>query len=903
MKKITISLSLLATVYAVAQENDNTAIDSLSVPHSSTINQGDVLVTGTRSKGRAKIDTPVPVDVLDIKELTAAAPQVSINQILNYAAPSFSSNIQSIADGTDHIDPASLRGLGPDQVLVLINGKRRHTTSLLNVNGTIGRGSTGTDMNAIPSNAIERIEILRDGASAQYGSDAIAGVINIILKKNTGLWDVSLSSGANFTKNHGEDKDIDGETFNLGVNYGLKIGQKGYINFTGELEKRGWTDRNGDFTDAIFNGYNAVERVAQSNGVDLAALPNDINLIKQNALGVSYFSSDLQNSIASATSISQLQGLLKGDVTDNELKARNQTRSDYNVRFGQSALKGAKFAFNSSVPLNDKLEVYAFGGLSLRNGEATAFYRLPNAANTYTPLYLNGYQPLITSTITDHSLAAGIRGKIGQWDADLSNTFGKNSFDYTIKDTHNATLQKNSPTEFDAGGFAFTQNTTNLDIRRSFDWLSGFNLAFGSEFRYEQYALNAGEEASYERYDIYGNPVTLSTPSSDIVKDFLGNNRGNGSQGFTGIRATDDKAESRNSVAAYIDTELDVTKNWLISGALRFENYSDFGSTFNFKVASRYKITDDIAVRGAISSGFRAPSLHQIYFSQQNTFYDTATGKVQETGIYANDSDEAKSFGIPKLKEEKSISYSLGTTANIRPWNLKLTLDGYYIQIKDRVNLTESITAADITDANTLATFKSLGVDAVAFFGNTVNTENLGLDFIAEHRVNLGSKVSLTNTLSATFSKANVTDVHIPSSFTTAPAKYFSARSELILEEATPHVKGNLSHLLKYNNWSFFLRNSYFGKVKEISTRTNFVRTDGSIIDNEYDGRVITDLSIGYDFNKAINLTVGSNNIFDVYPEKADPEFTTSGRFPYSRNTQFGLGGRYLFAKISFKIK
>ncbi len=652
----------------------------------------DVVFVGTRSKGRTQIDTPVPVDILDIEELTSVAPQVTVNQILNYAAPSFSSNTQAASDGTDHIDPATLRGLGPDQVLVLINGKRRHNTALVNINGTVGRGSTGTDMNAIPSNAIQRIEILRDGAAAQYGSDAIAGVINIVLKTATNELDVIVDTGANFTKNHGEDKDVDGETFNLGLNYGLPIGENGgFINFIGQFESRGWTDRNGDYTGSIFNAYNAIENVANQNGANLNTLGSNLDLIQQYAQDVSYFSTDLQNNIANAASIEDLQGILNVDVTDDELAARGQNRSDYNLRFGQSKTRGGKFFFNSAIPVSENAEIYGFGGLSYRNGEASAFYRLPNQSRTYTPSYIDGYLPLITTDIKDQSLAVGIRGKIGEWDADFSNTWGRNTFDYTIKNTSNASLQNISPNELEAGGYGFLQNTTNFDLSRKFDVLAGFNLALGAEYRFEEYEQTAGQEASYTRYDINGDPVLNSTPDNLYVTDFFGNRRAGGAQGFGGIAPNNAGTSNRNAIGIYADGELDVTDQFLVSGALRFEEYSDFGSTLNFKVASRYKLNDHMAIRGAISSGFRAPSLHQINFTSTATNFDTNTSEIFEVGTFANTSAIARAFGIPQLEEEKSMSYSAGFTGKIPSANLKITLDGYYIQINDRIVMTENI--------------------------------------------------------------------------------------------------------------------------------------------------------------------------------------------------------------------
>lgn len=336
----------------------------------------DEIVVGSRNANRTAVDTPVPVDVIDISELTTLGPQVNVNQILNYVAPSFASNTQTISDGTDHIDPASLRGLGPDQVLVLINGKRRHTTSLVNVNGTVGRGSVGTDLNSIPSAAISRIEVLRDGAAAQYGSDAIAGVLNIVLKKNTNELAVNVTSGANYSSKAESLKGgVDGETVNTSINYGIDLGENGgYINFTGDIETRQATNRMGSFEGMIFHGFNAIQREAASSGFNLEELT--LENIQFYAQGVNYFSPQLQVGINNATSMDEIFGINNGgnsvagllseltfdnlglvngikplDFTEDELTARGQTREDYNMRVGQSKLRSGRFLLNMSLPI------------------------------------------------------------------------------------------------------------------------------------------------------------------------------------------------------------------------------------------------------------------------------------------------------------------------------------------------------------------------------------------------------------------------------------------------------------------------------------------------------------------------------------------------------------------------
>ncbi len=449
----------------------------------------------------------MPVDVIDIQELSSASPQVNLNQLLNFVAPSFTSNTQTISDGTDHIDPASLRGLGPDQVLVLINGKRRHNSSLVNVNGTFGRGSVGTDLNSIPAASIKRLEVLRDGAAAQYGSDAIAGVINIVLNDKVDELSFNVTTGANFSENaNNQTGGVDGETVNVSANYGLALGDKGgFINFSGDFDFREDYGRMKEWEGDVFNLYNTVERFALDDGYNIANLLDDdvtdvINYGNQAGLGLS----------PTATK-AELQTILADDNTEAELTARGQERSDFNMRVGQSALRGGRFFANFSLPLDDNgTELYSFAGLSSRTGNSAGFYRLPNQSRTYTPAYNNGFLPEINSQITDKSISMGIKGKISDWNVDFSNTYGKNAFLYTIGNTFNASLQNASPTTFDAGGFNFMQNTINLDISQFYDdVMSGLNIAFGAEYRLENYEIVAGEEASYAQYTDIGEVITL----------------------------------------------------------------------------------------------------------------------------------------------------------------------------------------------------------------------------------------------------------------------------------------------------------------------------------------------------------------------------------------------------------
>ena len=877
----------------------------------------EVVVTGTRASNRTNLESSVPVDVINVSSLINSAPQTSLNQLLNQVTPSFSSNTQTISDGTDHIDPASLRGLGPDQVLVLINGKRRHTTSLVNVNGTFGRGNVGTDLNAIPANAIDKIEILRDGAAAQYGSDAIAGVINIKLKENVEQLNFNVTTGANMTGEigpfEGEEKDMDGEVVNVGANYGLPIGDNGgFLNLTGELDYRGSTSRMQEWGGGIFNGLNAIERLAAADGLDVTKLTLD--QIKSYGSQVGYFSDATKNDLNALTSMDGLSDVLSFDATDDELAARDQVRSDYNMRVGQSELRGGKVFANFSYPVGDNAEVYAFGGSSYRRGESGCFYRLPSQSRTSTSVYLNGTVPKINSNIVDRSFGGGVTGMVGDWSSDLSVVSGNNSFQYHITDSHNATMGTSSPTDFDAGGHSFSQTTGNLDLSKYYDMesIEGMNVAFGVEYRHENYLVNRGSEQSFGNYDVNGNLVTPATPDELLVRDLLGRSRPSGAQCFAGFLPFNEVDANRSSVGTYIDLEADLSEAFLLSGAIRYEDYSDFGSTFNYKATGRYKVTDNASIRAAYSTGFRAPSLHQIHFSRTSTIFNLVNGVSvpQEVGIFSNTSRAAKLLGIPELKEETSQNISAGITAKIPSANLRVTVDAYQVNIADRIVLTGQFGPGSDAELQTL--FESAGATQAAFFANAISTVSQGVDVVIAHSVGFGNNITLRNDLAATFSQTkwdqdegiNASDLLREKGLVDT---YFDQTSRIYLEQAVPRTKVSLGSNLGINNFDVYLRLTYFGETTEATGEAIFDEDlellDGATIDPYYAGKMIADLSFGYRLSEKFNITVGANNLLDTYPDEADPAFQSDGRFVYSRRSpQFSYNGRHVFARLSLTL-
>ncbi|WP_353777336.1 TonB-dependent receptor [Winogradskyella sp. 3972H.M.0a.05] len=872
----------------------------------------EIVLVGSRNPSRTSVDTAVAVDVVDVTELANKSPQASVNEILNYVAPSFTSQTQTVSDGTDHIDPASLRGLGPDQVLVLINGKRRHNTALINVNGTVGAGSVGTDMNAIPTAAIKRIEVLRDGAAAQYGSDAIAGVINIVLKKDTKKLDLMVTSGANFSENSNQfEGGSDGEKFKIDANYGLPLGDKGgFVNFTGTLSTREPALRNKDYAGDIFRGYHGAERIFAANGGNVAEMT--LFDYQTAAQSLSYLDPAVAAQIAGLnlndqTDIDTFRDLLDFDADEQELAARGLTREDFRFKVGTSKLREGKFFFNASIPVSENAEIYSFGGLSYRNGLASGFYRRPAQGDgrANTPAFPNGFLPNIGSDIVDKSVAVGIKGKVNNWNVDFSNTYGQNTFDFTVGNSSNGTLGTGTPRSFDAGGIGFSQNTTNLDVSRFFeDTFEGFNVALGLEYKVENYFIEEGEEASYLSYDINGDVVTASTTDDLLVtNNFTGAVLGGGAQVFRGFDPNNAINKTRNSIAAYVDFEADLTEEFLVSLAGRYENFSDFGGTINGKLAARYKITEGLNVRSAYNTGFRAPSLHQQFFSRTSTVF--VDNQPFEQGTFTNDSRLADLLGIDQLKEETSNSFSLGLTGKISDWNLTFSIDGFLINIDDRIVYSGSFGPG--TSAEAAQIFDSAGATSARFFVNAIDTKTKGLDIVLSHKADLNEELRLTSDFALSLNETEVDALNVPQAIVDAgqEGNFFDAQEEAFLTLAQPRTKGSLSNNLSFKKWNFLLRNTYFGEVQDPDDFAGTDRVENHTVSDDavYGGKIVTDFTVSYDIFENTNITIGANNLLDVYPDENRAGGTAGDQFVYSRRTsQFGYTGRFLFARLNFKL-
>lgn len=806
----------------------------------------EVVVLGTRRKDRTVIESTVPIDVISAMEIKKSG-LTQTTELLKMLVPSYNAPENTLTDGSDHVKPAALRGLGPDQVLVLINGKRRHTSALVHLNGSIGRGSTGADLNAIPAAAIERIEVLRDGASAQYGSDAIAGVINIVLKKRNGL-DATVSVGENITtmeRGYREDEGLiegqdastyswdgkvedvniqDGLSTTLHLGYGFEVLKTGTVYISGELRKRDFTNRAGeDPRQQYFN---------------------------------------LEN----------------GDPDPREA-----TFDRINHRWGDSEVSDAGLFVNSTLPLKDNLQLYAFGGLSYRDGLSAGFFRIAKDNRNVRAIYPDGFLPKINAKIYDGSFATGLKGDIGGWNYDVSETFGGNSFNFNVTNSLNTSMGAESPTEFDCGTLKFFQAVTNLDLIRQYDIGTAnlLNVGIGAEFRWENYQQEAGEPNSYKD----GGVPILDGPSA-------GKPAATGAQVFPGYTPKDARDESRTNIGLYIDLENDIITNWTLGVAGRFENYSDFGSTLTGKLSTRYEFFKGVALRGAVSTGFRAPSLQQEFYSSIATVF--ISGDPFEIGTFPVASDVARALGAKDLTAEKSVNLSAGATYSID--NFSLTVDAYQINVTDRIGLTENF-----INGNVPAFLESKGINATGgrYFINALDTKTKGIDITSSYGIELGDVSSLRFTVAMNFNKTEVTnedEIQTPpelAEITTIPLQARNTIGRLTV--GSPKSSWNFMANYNWNNFGVMLRVLRYGETTTLNT------TDPTR-DQTYDPLWVTDIEFSYDVSKQISFAFGSNNLLDLYPEKTNKVSSNNGMFQYSGFSPSGFNGRYVYTRLNISI-
>jgi iron complex outermembrane recepter protein len=806
-----------------------------------------VVVTGTRVAARSALDTAAPVDVVSSAQL-AQQGSTELNQQLSVALPSFNFPRPAITDGTDSVRPATLRGLAPDQTLVLVNGKRRHTASLVNINGSIGRGSSAVDLNTIPTGAIESVEVLRDGASAQYGSDAIAGVINLRLKNR--------STGGNISASYGQ------RVTSVTTDAAPALAA-GTTNFTGAniLTNKTWnvtptTDRRDGETAAI-NGWIGLPIFGDAGSLTLSA--------------------ELQTrkpTNRQGTDMRQLYPLVNGAFDPREATIDRNN----NQQYGEGDLTQGTLFANASLDISDTTRIYGWASVQGRDSTSAAFYRWPSDPRNTLAIYPNGFLPKINSLIQDTSAALGVERQIGGWDIDLSINGGSNRMEFVIRNTLNRSLQAGSATSFNAGGFANDQVVLNASGVKGFKvgLASDLNVAIGLEARRDQYEIFAGEPDSYL-----------------IVPGF-----GGGSQGFAGFKPSSVVDTERDALGAYVDLEVNVTDALLISGAVRYENYSDFGNNVSGKISGRYDFTDSFALRGSVSNGFRAPSLQQQFFT---TFSTNVVGGVPlEIATTPSTSPIGLALGGKQLTPEKSINYSLGGV--VRFGGLSLTLDAYQIEIKDRIVLSENLSGAAIT--NLLVANGVQGISTVRFFLNGVDSTTKGAELVASYRLNTDfGRFDLTASASVNETKVDkVPSIPALANIGLTGTALFNRINTLTLSEGQPKQKAAVNVNWNLGDFGATFKANYYGEVTEpgADTLRDIVLAPEGLFDIE--GR--------YKFNDAFTFTLGVENFTDVYPKKTPgttvltpTTFTTlnnSGALGFSRYSPFGFSGRYVYGKVSF---
>jgi iron complex outermembrane receptor protein len=872
----------------------------------------EVIVTGTRSTGRTAIETPVPVDVISISDVMGDMPQLDLAQMLAALAPSFNAVRSQFGDLNSHVDPAQLRNLAPNQTLVLVNGKRRHTSALLITSTAVGSPSTSVDLMTIPASSIERVEILRDGAAAQYGSDAVAGVINIVLKKGTDKLTGSFTGGGYLNSGgSGEAKDLtashgpDGYNYQFTANYGFKIGTKGFINISGELTQRRPTLRpllsSGGFYD---NTY------LQNLRTDKYGNPVITNPELVSALG----------------SGNEAQAALL-QTSDGLMAARGLDREDFSTFAGMPGITLGSTFYNAEYAINENATLYMFGGLAYKFVKGySCYFRTPGRLDRFSYLlYPNGFRPQMTTNTSDISNTVGLRAKAGSFNMDFSNTFGRNKMRIGMENTFNASIGSNSPVNMNLGTHQFTQNTTNLDFSRGFkDILHGLNIAFGAEMRVENYKILRGQEESYafgdagiitaERdglltgpnglplennaskpiVDANGNPVQVLRGDQVIVKSTAAN-----CQCFAGFGPKNERDEFRTNVALYADAELDITEDLLVEGAVRLENYSDFGKVTTGKIAMRYSILDNLSVRASVSTGYRAPSLQELNYTHTATaFYLDASGVLQPSDetTYPTNSTAARVLGIQGLKQEKSKSFGAGFTYQYNQ-QFEFTADAYQIDVDDRIFQTTTFTPEEVGNNYE----EIIGPQGLAqFFINAGDVRTRGIELVANYTASINATSGLTFSLASIISKNEFLDKKVQKLNTNLTEdelieKYLSRSSEGQFRYGTPRTKIIGSVHYRVSKFSALLRGTYFGKVTDWSIQ----HPDGNYYDQTFSGQTVFDLSLSYDITSNLRFSIGSNNIFDKYPDLYRAELRDAAL--YSNNQQ-GSGGAYYYGRIMFNF-
>jgi len=813
-----------------------------------------VVVTGTRVANRSALDTAVPVDVVPLSALQNLG-IAEINQALSVAVPSFNFPRPGLADGTDTVRPATLRGLAPDQTLVLVNGKRRHTAALVNVNDTVGRGAAAVDLNTIPNAAVRAIEVLRDGASAQYGSDAIAGVINLRLREDRDGGELGVSYGWRDTTYETltgtppagatwsapavlKRSRSDGETLTVSGWKGFALGDSGFVTVAAEYKDQSRTER---------GGWDARAQYAR--------------------------------------------------VAGNAFDPREATFNRFSQWYGEPEVKQSTVLVNAGYDIDESTEFYASASYQDRSAVSAGFQRLANdpSGRNIASIYPDGFLPQIAPDVTDFALSAGVRWSLGEWAMDASLGYGMNDMEFTIQNTLNRSLGPTSKTVFDAGGYDYNQLVFNLSGVRGVEvsgLASPLNVAVGVEARREGYTITAGEPDSWRNGGArlpLGSPGCTAPTAADTAAG--GCPTPSGAQVFPGFRPANAVDESRNAVGVYVDLEANLTDRLLASAAMRAEDYSDFGSNVSGKLAVRYDLTDSFALRGSYSTGFRAPSLQQQFFATTSTNF--IGGVPFDVTTFPATDPVAVALGSKQLDSEESTNLAIG--AVLRLGAASLTVDAYRIKLDNRIVLSENLTSPAVRNFLTSRGF--IGIGGGRFFINGVDTTTEGFDVVFNYPVVTETAGRFDITVTANFNDTEVTKIPTTSQLSAlSPAPIlFDRLNRLRFEEGTPKNKYALSLAWSLGDLGLTARATRYGDVLAAQNAPTATAPDFLLT-----AKTLVDLEARYALGERIKLAVGADNVLDEYPDPLPPGLNSTGATSFSNLSPFGRSGRFVYGRVTF---
>ena len=813
-----------------------------------------IIVTGTRRTDRTVSESTVPVDVFSADDLKSQASS-DIKTAIKNLVPSFNLQRNALFDGSAFVRPPTLRGLPPDETLVLINGKRVHRSALVQVSGgSLALGAQGADLSQIPGAAVQRVEILRDGAAAQYGSDAIAGVINFALKSN--------AEGLSLNARYGEYYAGDGRDIQLSGNWGLKLGHEGgFINLTGEYINAHDTNRAVQRPDALVleqQGYDVKQPVTKFGSPDTESYRFFVNAELPLGEDTLYFFGNYGYS--------------------DQVIDFNYRRP---VAVTTTGPAGTPFTFGKSISL------YYLD----RNADGTwnADGRTWNDAT----IFPNGFTPRFRSTNTDISAVGGYKGDIGGLHYDASLGFGQNRIKYYISDTFNPSIGPDSPTSFYAGSLEQRELNANLDLSYPLDigLASPLNIAGGLEYRRESFLIGAGDAASYTQGIYASQTVKRADGTTFLVTHPVGSN------GFPGYGPISIVDRSRGSYAAYLDLEVDVTPRFTLGGAVRYEHYADFGGTTNVKATARYAINDAIALRGAASTGFRAPTPGQLYLRNlQTSFIGTNPVPVQVATLSPGDA-AARYYGATALKPEESVNFSGGVVLTPTS-SFTVTADYYNIKVTNRIGLTSNFTVTD-ADRVQLAALgvvdpNSLGV--VRYFTNGFATRTQGVDLVASYRATTGWG-KLGSSLAVNYNRTKLVSRRTITLADGRAGQLIDDVRKRDIESLLPRWRGVFTQTAEAGPIDITARANYFGKF----TNNQLPANGGN---KTFGAEVSFDLEVGVKIADKFRIAVGAENIFDNYPDKETRLLYPSTGSPasgfiYPDGSSLGVLGGFWYLRAS----